>query len=142
MILRARRAVATRANHRVAATEGRPSRALGRGQSADRLIQLQRRVQSRLWLPSITLDPAYLNDLLANAPILEFDHLAVDWGDFRFLCGRWRRPCAPQALEEADYRRAEVLSRDADKLLVVTRGCTTPCGRAPPVSTPKVDWTR
>ena len=49
------------------------------------LLQLQRRVQSRVSLPSIPLDAEYLNARLASAPILEFEQIPVDWGDMRFL---------------------------------------------------------
>ena len=49
------------------------------------LLQLQRRVQSRVSLPSIPLDAEYLNARLASAPILDFDQIPIDWGDMRFL---------------------------------------------------------
>ena len=49
------------------------------------LLQLQRRIQTRVPLPSIKLEAAYLNGLLADGPILKFEHLPVDWSDLRFL---------------------------------------------------------
>jgi len=61
------------------------------------LLQLQRRVQSRVSLPSMPLDAEYLNARLANAPILDFDQIPVDWGDMRFLV---RATAAAMALIE------------------------------------------
>ena len=86
------------------------------------LIQLQRRVQSALRLPSIKLEPEYLNNLLGNGPILQFDHLVVDWNDVRFLLRATAAAMRThEALEEDDYRRAEALARDADKLPAAIR---------------------
>ena len=42
-------------------------------------------MQSRVPLPSINLDTAHLNALLATGPILQFEHLPIDWSDVRFL---------------------------------------------------------
>ena len=86
------------------------------------LIQLQRRVQSRLRLPSIKLETEYRNSLLGNAPILQFDHLVVDWNDVRFLLRATAAAMrSHDALDEEDYRRAEMLARDAEKLPVAIR---------------------
>jgi FdhE protein len=87
------------------------------------LLQLQRRVQSRVSLPSIPLDADYLNARLARAPILDFEQIPLDWGDLRFLL---RATAAAMrnhdALDEADCRRAETLARDADGLLRAAKG--------------------
>jgi hypothetical protein len=86
------------------------------------LIQLQRRIQSRLRLPSIKLDTDYLNSLLGNGPILQFEHLAVDWNDVRFLLRATAAAMRTHdALDDTDYRRAEALARDADKLPIAIR---------------------
>lgn len=86
------------------------------------LLQLQRRVQSRVSLPSIPLDADHLNALMAAPPILRFEHIRVDWSDMRFLL---RATAAAmrhhEALEDEDLRRAENLSRDAERLPEVTR---------------------
>jgi FdhE protein len=86
------------------------------------LLQLQRRVQSRVSLPSIPLDAEYLNARLASAPILDFDQIPVDWGDMRFLV---RATAAAmrnhEALEDEACRRAEALSRDGDRLLALAK---------------------
>ena len=81
------------------------------------LLQVQRRVQTRVPLPSIRLDTEYLNGLLANGPILKFEHLPIDWSDLRFLL---RATAAAMrnhdALEGDDERRADELARQADRL--------------------------
>jgi formate dehydrogenase maturation protein FdhE len=86
------------------------------------LLQLQRRVQSRVSLPSMPLEADYLNARLASAPILEFEHIPVDRGDMRFLV---RATAAAMrhhdALEDEYCRRAEELSRDGDRLLAVAK---------------------
>jgi formate dehydrogenase maturation protein FdhE len=86
------------------------------------LIQVQRRVQSRVSLPSIKLDPDYLNARLAEAPILRFEHLPIEWGDLRFLLRATAAAMrSHDALEEADFRQVESLARDADRLPLVVR---------------------
>jgi FdhE protein len=86
------------------------------------LLQLQRRVQSRVSLPAISLEPDFLTGLLATPPILQFEHLPIDWGDLRFLL---RATAAAMrnhgALESEDLRRAEALCRDTDRLPAVVR---------------------
>ena len=50
------------------------------------LIQLQRRVQSRVPLPAMNLDTARLEKVLAaGKPILTFEQLPIVWSDLRFL---------------------------------------------------------
>jgi hypothetical protein len=81
------------------------------------LVQLQRRVQSRVSLPAIKLDAAHLNALLASPPILQFEQVPIEWGDLRFLLratGEAMR--THDALEPRDFRRVEDLCRDTDRL--------------------------
>jgi formate dehydrogenase maturation protein FdhE len=86
------------------------------------LIQLQRRVQSRVPLPSIRLEADYLNGLLPHAPILQFEHLSVDWSDVRFLLRATASAMRThEAIEEADFRVADMLCRDSERLPVVAR---------------------
>lgn len=86
------------------------------------LIQVQRRVQSRVSLPSIKLETEFLNGLLATAPILRFEHLPIEWGDFRFLLRATASAMrSHDALEEADFRQVDALARDADRLPVIAR---------------------
>ena len=86
------------------------------------LLQLQRRVQSRVPLPSIRLETEYLNRELAKGPILQFDHLPIDWSDVRFLLRATASAMRTHdAIEEADLRRIDALGRDASRLPVVLR---------------------
>ena len=81
------------------------------------LLQLHRRVQSRIRLPSIRLDSDYLNGLLANGPVLQFEHLPIDFGDLRFLLRAVASAMRSQeALDEGDFRRADELCRDPARL--------------------------
>lgn len=86
------------------------------------LIQVQRRVQSRVSLPSIKLDTDYLNALLASPPVLQFEHLPIEWGDLRFLFRATASAMRTHdALDDADCRRVEALCRDDGKLRAVVR---------------------
>jgi FdhE protein len=87
------------------------------------LLQLHRRVQPRIPLPAIRLESDYLQALLARgSPILEFEHISVDWGDVRFLVRATAAAMRThEALEDADSRRAEALSRDSSGLATVVK---------------------
>jgi formate dehydrogenase maturation protein FdhE len=82
------------------------------------LLQVQRRVQSRVPLPSINLDTAHLDKVLAaGTPILAFDHVPVDWSDLRFLVRSIADAMRThEAIEADDYRRVEALSSDSEQL--------------------------
>ena len=90
------------------------------GSAADlqvELLQLQRRVQSRVSLPAIRLDKDYLNGLLASAPVLKFEHIPIEWGDLRFLLRATAAAMrSHEALDETDFRRIETLCRDSERL--------------------------
>lgn len=86
------------------------------------LLQLQRRIQTRVPLPSIRLEAEYLNGLLAAGPILKFEHLPVDWSDLRFLLRATATAMRNHdALEDADHRRAEDLALQAERLPGIVR---------------------
>jgi hypothetical protein len=86
------------------------------------LLQMHRRMQSRVPLPSINLDAAHLNGLLAAGPILQFEQLPIDWSDVRFLLrGTASAMRNHDALEDRDVRRVDALCRDASRLPVVIR---------------------
>ena len=82
------------------------------------LLQLQRRVQVRVPLPSINLDAAHLTKVLsAGVPMLTFDQVPIDWSDLRFLVRSTADAMRTHdAIEQEDYRRVEALSRDAERL--------------------------
>jgi formate dehydrogenase maturation protein FdhE len=81
------------------------------------LLQVQRRVMPRVPLPSVRLDTEYLTGLLGKGPILEFDHLKIDWSDVRFLLRAVASAMRNHgAVEDADVRRIDALCRDAEGL--------------------------
>jgi len=87
------------------------------------LLQLQRRVQTRVPLPAINLEAAHLTTLLTGGPILQFENLKIDWSDVRFLV---RAAAAAmrthEALDAADLRKIDVITRDAERLPSIIRG--------------------
>ena len=86
------------------------------------LLQLQRRVMSRVPLPSIPLDSGHLQALLASGPILQFDHLPLDWSDMRFLLRATASAMRTHdAIDEEECRRVEALSRDSARLPAILR---------------------
>ena len=86
------------------------------------LLQMQRRVQSRVSLPSIKLDRDYLNEQLSRPPILRFEHLPLDWGDVRFLLRSTASSMRTHdALDAQDFRRVETLCRETDRLPAIVR---------------------
>jgi hypothetical protein len=86
------------------------------------LLQVQRRIQTRVPLPSIKLEAEYLTGLLAAGPILQFEHLPIDWSDLRFLLRATATAMRNHgALEDADYKRAEDLARQPERLPGIVR---------------------
>lgn len=100
------------------------------------LVQLHRRMQSRVRLPSIRLDSEYLNGLLAGGPVLRFEHLPIDFGDLRFLLRAVASAMRTQdAIEEAEFKKADALCRDAALLPPAARAWyEAPRGAAVPAS--------
>lgn len=86
------------------------------------LLQLQRRVQSRVSLPAINLDADHLARLLLAGPILRFEHLQLDWSDIRFLVRAVATAMRThEALEPAELRKVEIVTRDAERLPLIVR---------------------
>ena len=87
------------------------------------LLQMQRRVQSRVPLPSINLDAAHLDKAVATGkPILAFEQVPIDWSDLRFLVRSTADAMRThEAIESEDYRRIEALSKDAEFLRPAVR---------------------
>jgi FdhE protein len=82
------------------------------------LLQLQRRVQTRVPLPSIPLDgPALDAELVQGRTILAFETLPIDWSDARFLIRSTADAMRTHdAIEPEDYRRVADLARDSARL--------------------------
>jgi formate dehydrogenase maturation protein FdhE len=82
------------------------------------LIALQRRVQGRVPLPSLRLDPVDVRARSAEGrPLLRFEQIPLEYSDVRYLiretAALMRRH---DALEEEDFRRAETLARSPEPL--------------------------
>ncbi len=78
------------------------------------LIALQRRVQGRVPLPSLRLDPADVRArAAAGKSLLRFDQIPFEYSDVRYLI---RETAAAmrryEALEDEDFRRADTMARD------------------------------
>ena len=87
------------------------------------LLQMQRRVQTRVPLPAMNLDAGHLEKVLASGkPILEFEQIPIDWSDLRFLVRSTADAMRTHdAIEPEDFRRVEALSRDAGALVPAVR---------------------
>jgi formate dehydrogenase maturation protein FdhE len=87
------------------------------------LLQLQRRVQGRVPLPAISLETSVLDTALATGkPILAFDQVPIDWSDLRFLVRSTADAMRTHdAIEDDDYRRVEMLSREPERLAPAVR---------------------
>lgn len=87
------------------------------------LLQMQRRVQTRVPLPAMNLDAGVLEKALAaGKPILGFEQVPIDWSDLRFLVRSTADAMRKHdAIEAEDYRRVEMLTRDADRLTPAIR---------------------
>jgi hypothetical protein len=82
------------------------------------LLQLQRRVQSRVPLPAINLDTDHLERTLAiGTPILAFEQIPIDWSDLRYLVRATADAMRKHdALDADDFQRVDALARDAERL--------------------------
>lgn len=98
------------------------------------LQQIQRRIQTRVPLPSINLEAKSLNALMAKGPILQFEQLPVEWSDVRFLLRATAQAMRKHdAIDDADLRRIDEFCRDATRLPAVVRSwydSARPGGRA------------
>jgi formate dehydrogenase maturation protein FdhE len=78
------------------------------------LLALHRRVQGRVPLPSLRLDPEDVKTrAAAGQPLLRFEQIPFEYSDVRYLI---RETAAAMrrfdALEEADFHRADAMARD------------------------------
>jgi formate dehydrogenase maturation protein FdhE len=95
------------------------------------LLQLQRRVQARVPLPSIRLEAEYLRGLLATGSLLRFEHLNIDWSDVRFLLRAVAAAMRThEAIDGADVRKVEIITRDAGRLPVLVRAWYGPADQS------------
>ena len=87
------------------------------------LLQTARRIQARVPLPSMSLEPEQLDRAVSSGrAILTFDQIPIDWSDLRFMIRATADTMRKyESIEPDDYRRIEVLSRDAEKLPAAMR---------------------
>jgi len=82
------------------------------------LVEMQRRVQGRVPLPWIQVDPQWLQaQQSAGRPLVRFRDIPLEWSDFRLTF----RQTADilhrfEALERADYNRIVAIGRDGNAL--------------------------
>jgi hypothetical protein len=87
------------------------------------LVDMQRRVQGRVPLPWIQVDPEWLrSQQSAGRPIVRFADIPLEWSDFRLTF----RQTADilhrfEALERADYQKIVAIGRDGNALEPVVR---------------------
>jgi hypothetical protein len=81
------------------------------------LLLLQRRVQSRVPLPSLKFEAGEHLRQRPGRPLLDFEDIPLDWTDFRLM---FRETASLMhrydAIEAPEYRRAEALGREANAL--------------------------
>ncbi|MBI2834449.1 MAG: formate dehydrogenase accessory protein FdhE [Acidobacteria bacterium] len=78
------------------------------------LLALHRRVQARVPLPWIDLNPAWLKEQqAAGRPVLRFADIPLNWTDFRLMFRETTELLRRfEALDLEDYRRAKELGRE------------------------------
>jgi FdhE protein len=88
------------------------------------LVELQRRIQSRLSTPLLTVeDPATHSRLLSGRRLVEFADIPLDWSEFR-LAFRQTVDILRRfdALEQADHDALQAIVRDGSAVEPLTRG--------------------
>jgi len=84
------------------------------------LLAAQRRIQSRVPLPSVTFDRRK-PDRQSRRPILQFKDIPIDWSDFRLMIRQTADILRRfDTLESPDYDRIQALARDGQVEAVVT----------------------
>lgn len=82
------------------------------------LFSLQRRVQTRISLPWLSIDADRVRQQQASgAPLLRFEEIPLNWTDFRLLVRQTTDILRQyEAIEAPDHRRIESLARDGHAL--------------------------
>jgi ribosomal protein S27AE len=105
------------------------------------LVEMQRRVQSRVPLPWIQADAEWLaSQQAAGRPIVRFRDIPLDWTDFRLTFRQTADILQRyEAIERADYDRIVGLGRDGRAIeQVVTNWYVTTSGVEPAESEPRL----
>ena len=82
------------------------------------LVEMQRRVQSRVPLPRIAVEPAWARaQQLAGRPLVRFGDIPLEWSDFRLTLRQTADILLRfEAIERADYEQLVALGRDGHAL--------------------------
>ncbi len=82
------------------------------------LLELQRRVHSRVPLPWIQVDAAWLKrQQEAGVPLLRFEDIPIEWTDFNLMFRETAELLRRyQSIDEEDYRAAQRLAREGHDL--------------------------
>ena len=82
------------------------------------LVEMQRRVQGRVPLPRIALDPVWARaQQAAGRPLVRFADIPLEWSDFRLTLRQTADILLRfEALERTDYERIVALGRDGNAL--------------------------
>src|SRR4051794_2486223 len=82
------------------------------------LVDMQRRVQGRVPLPRIAIEPAWARaQQAAGRPLVRFTDIPLEWSDFRLTLRQTADILRRfEALERADYDSIVALGRDGNAL--------------------------
>ncbi len=82
------------------------------------LVDMQRRVQGRVPLPRIAIDPAWARtQQAAGRPLVRFGDIPLEWSDFRLTLRQTADILLRfEALDRTDYERIVALGRDGNAL--------------------------
>ena len=88
------------------------------------LVDMQRRVQGRVPLPRIAVEPAWARtQQAAGRPLVRFGDIPLEWSDFRLTLRQTSDILLRfDALERADYERIVALGRDGNVLEPLVAG--------------------
>ena len=88
------------------------------------LVEMQRRVQGRVPLPRIAIDPAWARtQQAAGRPLVRFADIPLEWSDFRLTLRQTADILLRfEALERADHDRIVALSREGNALEPLVSG--------------------
>src|SRR5256885_14235634 len=96
------------------------------------LVDMQRRVQSRVPLPWIQVDPDWQKaQQAAGRPLVRFRDIPLEWSDFRLTFRQTADILQRfEALERADYNKIVALGREGNALEPLVTNCDAETSRA------------
>jgi hypothetical protein len=103
------------------------------------LVEMQRRVQGRVPLPRIAVDPAWARaQQAAGRPLVRFADIPLEWSDFRLTLRQTADILMRfEALERPDFERIVALGRDGNALEPLVSGWYDASSGVEPGSKPR-----